>query len=77
MQGISILREDIEEELILLIAQVFHGIIDMGNKRSAGYGACKCISTEIKEGMPYEKLRNKQISEYIFPCSSFRYGDGE
>ena len=58
--------EDIEEELILLIAQVFHGIIYMGNKRSAGYGACICISTEIKEGMPYEKLRNKQISDTFF-----------
>lgn len=40
--------EDVEEELMLLIEQVFHGIIYIGNKRFAGYGACKCIDTEIK-----------------------------
>lgn len=58
--------EDVEEELILLIEQVFHGIIYIGNKRFAGYGACKCIDTEIKEGMPYEELRNVQTSDAFF-----------
>lgn len=58
--------DDIDEELISLIEQVFHGIVYIGNKRSSGYGACRCIEINRKEGMPYGDVRKVQTSDAFF-----------
>ena len=42
------------------IQKVFAGIVYIGNSRHSGYGACRIIRAEVKEGIPYGKLRSKK-----------------
>lgn len=49
----------VEEEIIQKIKPLFSDMIYLGSNRSSGYGACKCVKAEVKEGIPYAKLRTK------------------
>lgn len=49
----------VAEDLIQKIQSVFSKEIYLGNGRYGGYGACRCVRAEIKEGLPYAGLRTK------------------
>ncbi len=51
--------DSVGEDTIQKISGVFCGTVYIGNKRYGGYGACRCVKKEIKQGIPYPELRTK------------------
>ncbi len=58
--------DEVGDELIGLLDGIFRKGVTIGNRRSAGYGFCRCISCEIREGAPYGWLRQSGTLEEFY-----------
>lgn len=58
--GYIVFQDEVPADLIELISHTFDRLMYLGNRRSAGYGACKCMSKEVKQGLPYQEIRTAQ-----------------
>lgn len=52
--------DSIEEETVTAVREVFSDYFYIGNSRYSGYGRCRCVREEIKNGIPYRELRSKR-----------------
>lgn len=64
--GYIVFQDEVSEDLINLISETFDQAIYLGNRRSAGYGACVCIGREVKQGLPYQEIRTAQGAEDLY-----------
>lgn len=58
--GYIVFHDGIADELIEKIVHTFNQPMFLGNRKSAGYGACNCIQKPLPEGLPYQKIRSEQ-----------------
>lgn len=58
--GYIVFHDDVAGELIEKIAHTFDRTMYLGNRRSAGYGACNCIQKSLEDGLPYRDIRSCQ-----------------
>ena len=65
--GYIIFDDEISDELRNKIREIFNGTVFLGNKRSAGYGECKCIGTcEETEGIPYSEYCSESSGKDMY-----------
>lgn len=64
--GYILFQDGVSDELIRQIAGTLEGTMYLGNRRSAGYGACVCTQKEIEQGLPYKNLRVAKGGEYLY-----------
>lgn len=58
--GYIVFHDGVADEMIEKIAYTFDEPMFLGNRRSAGYGACDCIQKTLSERVPYQEIRSEQ-----------------
>lgn len=56
----------VDDQLVGRIRETFRRRLYIGNKRSAGYGKCRCTELAFLEGMPYEAWRRSKETDSFY-----------
>lgn len=64
--GYVILEEDLDQELAGRIAALFNGYIQVGNRRSGGYGTCAAVNRELDQEIPYAAVRTQKTGRSFY-----------
>lgn len=64
--GYVILADDLDPELTLEIKELFRGDVQVGNRRSGGYGTCESICTELNGTVPYASVRTQKNGKTFY-----------
>lgn len=64
--GFIAFADDVPDSLIRQIMETMDHTMYLGNRRSAGYGECICVSRQIQNEIPYDNVRTSKGGDVLY-----------